>query len=493
MDNNDQTVQPVEQPVESVKDEPSTPIPVASKSNINFKVDLEYSTPLDKLPDNQEYVDMPTTNIGQIKEVLSSVIDKKLADGKEANAWLNTLNQGAQQAIFDDGLNKTTAREGASFTQKVISETGDLNAGIPKFKSKEGVKYTGEAARMRLRSNLGLGTAFTFPLWHSGFWITIKTPTEAALLELYREITSEKISLGRSVYGLMFSNSTSYTSKILLDFVLDNLYNTTLNVPDNDDIRNYIRVQDLPILIWGIACATWPKGFPYQRACIVDPDKCKHVITEKLDLKKLQWTDTSSLSTRQINHMSNRTANSMSLESVKLYVDEFTRGINKTVKLSDNGSVTLKVPTAHEHIEAGQKWISSIEERYGRSMLESENDREKYLYNQARATAMRQYSHFLKSLNVLDEEYDDRDIIDTMLDDMSSEDSFRDAFMEACSDFIDESIVSLIAIPTYKCPNCGMEQAPNRKKGVFSSLIAIDVAQTFFTLLVQKLTKIENR
>lgn len=454
-------------------------------------IEFDYTSPITNVA--TETIALPASDFKSTADCLNNVEGDSFYKAEDNQKWVGQVMAGAEQFIFDDGLKGTTEREGSKFVQKVQADSGGLMGGVPKFKSEQGVKYTGEAARMRLRSYIGLGTAFTVPLWHSGFWITFKSPTESALLELYRQISTEKVTLGRTTYGLIFSNTSVYSSKAILDFAIDNIYNTSLKLGENQDIRDFIKIQDLPLIVWGMACAVWPKGFNYQRACSVDANVCTHVITEKLDIKKLLWTDTTALTKQQINHMTNRQPNSMSVESVKIYCDSFVIGVNKKISLSDRVDVILKTPTVNEHLIAGDRWVSAIEETYGRAMMEKGETRDKFLYNQSKATAMRQYTHFVKDLVANEDSHDTVEIIEDLLDDMSGDDALRTSFTKQVSEFIENSVMSLVAIPTYKCPNCGSEQHTNKTKGLFKGLIAIDVTQTFFTLLLQKLQRLEMR
>lgn len=465
---------------------------VADKAT-NYTLSMPYSSPLEKPIVGLEQMDLPSNNMKDISDTLKKLTDKDMLKGEADQDWFNVLNNSFSAGIMDDGLSTNLSRPNASFKQSIPSANGELRAGIPKFKSAPGTAYTGQAARIRIKASLGLGTAFTVPLWHSGFWLTLKTPSEGDLLDLYRQISSEKVVLGRNTTGLIFTNSSSYTSKALIDFAVDNLYSTSLDLADNANIRNHIDIRDLPIIIWGMACATWPKGFQYRRPCVIDPDNCKHVITELIDLSKIQFTDNSRLTELQIVHMSNRAPASMSVDSLITYKKQFLNGIDTKVKLTDSGSIVLKTPTVQEHIDAGYKWVSAIESKYGQVMTESNEDRETHLFKHARATAMRQYSHNVKSIEIGDDVYDDRETIDDALDDMSGDDKIREKFLETVATYIDDSMVSIIAIPTYECPSCKKQQVPSKNIGMFSGLIAIDVAQTFFTLLVQKLRKIDNR
>ena len=463
---------------------------IASKpSNYDFKQQYTAAVPDDAYAE----LALPSGSAMETAKALRDTPNLKLENNPKLGKYLNVIQSGLETLPFAGGLEATVMREDAHFVQSVPSAVGELQAVAPRFKKKEGIKYTGESARHLMRSALKLGTVFQVPLWHSGFWVTLRSPSEGELLELYRTITADKAQLGRSTYGLLFANTTVYTNRALLDFVIDNVYETSLKLPENEDLRKHIKMQDLSLLIWGLACATWPNGFTYNRGCIADIDKCQHVITAKLNLSKLQATDMTRLADRQISHMTNRQRGSMDLESIKRYQNDFVSGHEKLIELNDTLSMVLEMPSASEYIDAGFKWISSIEDRYARSMTLDEEGREDYLMKHAQATSMRQYAHYVKKLIVDGEEIDELEDVDALLNDMSGSDNIRDPFMKACAAYLDDSVISLIAIPTYECPSCGKPQKKEEPGKPFGELIPLDVAQAFFPLLIQKLRQIQER
>lgn len=482
--------------LEDVLEETKETIEQSSVDKQNYTITNEYSK---TVPEEEfdygatETAFMPSGTVKQTSDRIKDLPKSEIASSKEGKEWLGVVSAGIESNTYAGGLVKTVLDKDANFEQGVNSEVGLLSAGAPAFKVQEGTKFSGEKARLRVRQSLKLGVIFNIPLWHSGFWIRIKAPQEAELLELYRQITSDKITLGRATYGLLFSNNTSYATRALLDFCVDCIYETSLDLKDNQDIRQYIKTPDLPILFWGLACSVWPNGFQYMRACIADAEKCNHVIKAKLDLSKLQFTNTTELTKRQITHMTKRNRGAMSLDSVKLYQDEFIKGQARQVDLNDEVKMTLQIPNALEHIDAGYRWINSIEENYGRALMQEDSKRDNYLISQGKATVMRQYGHFVKEVNVNGEIFDDQETIEGILDDLTASDQIRDKFLESVAKYLDDSVVSLIAIPTFKCPSCGEEQKLEKEKEAFPGLIPIDVNNTFFTLLVQRIQRIEAR
>jgi len=490
----DDSVEDKAETVVTEKTEPAVVTDSRSVTQANFTVQTPYTSKLEDEFDYSNETAFIPANVNTVTRDNTKDIPKtRLAETQQGKEWINSVNAALETVVYADGLVKTANREDAQFVQGVTSPQGILAAGAPVFKTNEATKFTGERARLRIRQALKLGVIFNVPLWHSGFWIRIKAPSEGDLLELYRQMTSEKIALGRASYGLLFSNNTSYASRILLDFCIENMYESSLAIKEGDNIRKYIRTPDLPILFWGLACSVYSNGFQYTRPCISDPEKCNHIVKEKLDLSKLLWTDTTALTQHQINHMTKRQRSSMETDTLKRYTDEFIRGQNKKIALSDQVNIIAKIPTVVEHIDAGYRWINTIEENYSKALIQDESKRDDYLLSQGKATVMRQYAHFVESIEVAGDVYDDVETIEEVLNDLTASDKLRSTFMDKVAEYLDDSVVSLIAIPTFTCPNCGGEQLSSKALTRHPNLIPLDIVQTFFTLLLARLRKIEAR
>lgn len=467
-------------------------VPAPEPVKPNYTISVKWSDKLAALNPNYERLTMPS---GTAKVMLDSV-DKLSGQisGLDAQSqkWAMTVGDAFGGLPHAKRLERTAAREGAHWKQSVTSAERELKAGTPSFKHSADTQYTGDRARLLARSVLRLGTVFQVPLWHSGFWVTLRTPTEGELLDLERRALQQRGILGRQTYGLLFSNSMAYTNEIFLDFILDHVYNTSINIKDDQELRKHIRLPDLSILIWALACATWPNGFQYERPCVADPDTCRHIIHEKLNLSVLQWTDETQLTPAQIKHMTSRATHSMSIEGVQSYVDGFIIGQNQQVDLAEDLKVVFRVPLAQEHIDSGARWIKTIEETYGRAMTEEPQARDAFLANQARATALREYAHCVHALKIKDLEVEDVGTIEDILNDLTARDDIRTAFMKAAGNYLDDSLISFIGIPSYECPSCGRPQ-PMSENSRFPEIIPLDVTNSFFRLLVQRTTKIQDR
>lgn len=463
---------------------------------INYQENYPWHATPPSFNNEAEILDVPTARQPVATDVLKNAPNINLDNDARAKQWSTVIGNGFATNTPSDFGRLASERQDAVWEQHVMSESGPIFGGSIRAKRQEGREPTVDQARMIIRNSLKLGNLFTIPLWHSGFHVTLRSPTEGELLDLHNRITQEKISIGRQTFGLMFSNMMVYTYQHMLDFIIEHVYETSLEISNNAELRKYIRMQDLSLLIWGLACATWPGGFQYRRGCLSNPAECHHVIEEMLNLSRLLWTDSTKLTERQIKHMTQRARASMTVESVNTYVADFLIGQNRLVKLTDTLSIGFRIPTAQEYIDCGTRWVAGIENAYGRAMMNDPAQRDAYLIDQSRATLMRQYAHCVNSIVVTENdeklEFTDPDVIDTALNDLSARDSVRDAFLKAGGDYLDSALVSFVAIPNYKCPACGGEQ-PASKTTSYPGLIPLDVMQAFFRLLVQRLVRIQNR
>lgn len=483
---------------EEVETELEEAIPAEPAPEPNFKQTQQYSSSGMGKHWNRldEIAVLPGASTTNTRAVIADLPAAKIGSSDAAAEWMTGINDGMDNTPWRMGMESTVSQPGSDWRQEIPTAEGNIAGYVPKFVTKAGVKPTGESARFQIRASLGLGSSFMAPLWHSGFWVTLRSPQEADLQNLYRQITQDKVTLGRQTYGYIFSNNTAYSTKAMMDFVRDHLYDHSIVLDKDEDIGDYIRVPDLQLLIWGMACATYTSGFQYQRSCVADMEKCRHVIKEKLNPAKLLWTDMSKLTESQKRHMLKKKRNSVSKEEVKRYVSEFVTGQAERIEINDNLAMVLQVPSVNDHIASGYKWVGTIEETYAAVLTEDPKARDKFLSDQGRATAMRQYGHFVKEVIsgevTYSQEDKEGDIIEDGLSDLTGEDKVREVFLTKVRDYIDRSIVSLVAIPTFTCPNCGGHQTGETHRH-HPELIPLDVQQVFFQILVRRLVKIEAR
>ena len=451
----------------------------------------------------------------EVKEVPIEQIDVSLPAGKQAAMirrraqlpediensrsleealYTDTMTLGLQTRmnndIFHDALAPETTDE---WKQVVKSEEGVIGATRPKFKDTD-IKLTGEKAVLRLRSLLNRGGQITIPLWHSGFFATFNAPTEEEILAFHDTITNERIQLGRKIYGAALANESVYVNKAVLDFAMDHLVDTNL-VDGREGFMRELSALDIQHVAWGLACVIYQNGFNFARAIITDDPNEHKVQTGKINVTKLQRTRRDLLTEKQIRHMSRRNQR-VSPEALKAYHDEFTRGVPREIQLTENVKVTLEVPKAITHIDAGYSWVDGIVEMIDESFhVNGIDERNRKITTLSKATQLRQYDHWVKKISVYNQNYDkwedfERDeeyTVEMMLGDLSSDDELRKKFFDEVRNYMNDSTISLIAVPT------ASEQedkvAPNR----FPSLFPIDCVSVFILLLSRRRQSVEIR
>jgi hypothetical protein len=231
----------------------------------NFRIDEAYSSGPVEFDPELPVVVFPAASREATLNAVRNAPNVDIAPGnRKIDRYATVIREGLNHIPMGNDEDEMRGDEGADFGQNVTVNDIKLMGFKPGFKKREGVRVSGEAARSLFRSRLGLGTLFSVPLWHSGFWVTLRTPTEGALLELHRELAQEKVLLGRATYGLLFSQMTGYTTKVMCDFVAKHIHTTSLKLEsENDSLLNYISVADYQLLIWGLTCATWPTGYQF--------------------------------------------------------------------------------------------------------------------------------------------------------------------------------------------------------------------------------------
>lgn len=489
----------VSEPV--VKNEDDEDVPELNQRPKQFAtLEFHYSEKTDWNP-QLDTISLPSNHDKETRRVIENSPNINLNDDADTRKWASVVEDGLEYTTEGEIFVPTLEDDTSAFRQCLEHNGTKLAASQPKFKNNENQKLTGERGVIRIMSYLGLGTLFNTPLWHTGIWVTFKAPTESEIIELNRMLVADKIRFGRSTYSLAFSNLTSYTTDKLVKFALDHVYDTTLKSEDigPGGLRDIISCQDIPSLLWGFTCTMYPRGFQYNRACINDPVKCNHVIEEKLNLSKLQWTNNNALTDWQKTHMSVRRANSKSLADVNRYKEELSRIQKRRVALETGYdtelAITLKTPTINEHIDSGHRWVGEIvalvEKTLGTDA--SENEKNTLIVRHGQASAMRQYVHWVDSIEVDTNIVDDAETIEETIDVLSSDNAIRTSFINSVIEYINKSTISVIGIPTFKCPKCKMEQTSDQPLPRHESIIPLDVHQLFFALATAQISRIITR
>ena len=115
---------------------------------------------------------------------------------------------------------------------------------------------------------MGVGEVTQIPLWHSGFWITIRPPKSSDVINIEYELAKNVINLGRQTNTLVFSNSSVLFNKIVAEYILKHISETSLKLPADEDLLDYIDVRDLNLMVIGMIASMYPRSIPITKSCI---------------------------------------------------------------------------------------------------------------------------------------------------------------------------------------------------------------------------------
>lgn len=474
---------------------------VSEKHPPNFAQSGDYSNPLDESKNTDIPLALPSANMSNLLDTLSNMAKVQLSSDS-AKLWSETLEYSASMDImpyskmFSKPLfEERLASEASDFRQYVESDSGRLSAVKPKIaKTAPGGTVSGEAALLKVNSMLTMGTSVQIPLWHSGFWVSIKAPSEGALIELDERIALEKGKLGRNTRGTAFSHSGVYIRGHLFNFIIDHIYDCNVKDWNEQMLRENILATDMAILTWGLSCAIYPKGYPFTRACVSNVSECQHVIKETLNIPKLLWTDNNAMSDKQKTHMAQRSSK-VTLDRVTWYQEEFTHPKSTNLRVNDAVAMDLRVPSMLETISAGVQWAEDIEQmtEAGLGKDIKYEKRARYMDEQSKLIMLRRYSHWVKRFIIGDEDdvavvaENDRETIDKVCEQLSADTDTIRTFRDHVQTFIDNAAFSIVGIPTYTCPSCGGEQQDVYGRSPY--IIPLEIEQLFIILVAFKRSK----
>lgn len=418
---------------------------------------------------------------------------------KELKEWREVAEESVNYytvgGLYQDRFSDKDSR----FKQGIETKDGSLlNISVPKFKESSG-EIKGELALLKISKALGLGDVKNVPLPHSGIWVTIKPPTEKDLIDFYNSVYREKVSLGRSTFGLTLSNFSVHINNRLFDFILRHVHVTNYSDMPTSELKNYVLIHDFPILAWGFACTMYPNGFDYQRNCINDINECSHISKEILNMCKIVWIDNPQLSEFQKSVMEEIRPNKLTLDGYRKYISEHKKVVGTTFTTKRGIKFRLKVPTFAEYTSDGLAWINSINTAIDKIILvEGDEDKTDEVKNEmlnqyVKTSILRQFNHFVDYIDTTEGTVTDRNTINKALEMFSGDDELRSEIIENILKFKADSTIGIIGIPEYECPKCKAGQNPNPINKRFVNVIPLDVMNLFFTLITLKISRILER
>ena len=225
-----------------------------------------------------------------LKEFLDRVGDTSGKERKPSRAWLEQFEVAMEHLVLGGMFSEALGDKDSKWHQYLEHEGKRIRAHKPKYLVPEEGQVTGPTAQAVLDNRLGLGGHITIVLPHSGFWITIKPVTPLEFLTLDERLSAVKNEFGRASIGLVFNNNRVYVVKHMVEFLLERVYDCSIEGWEDLDLTDYIKVTDLLILAAGGGYTLYPHGFDYAAPCTADND-CDHTQKAVLKIPNCIWYD----------------------------------------------------------------------------------------------------------------------------------------------------------------------------------------------------------
>jgi hypothetical protein len=445
-------------------------------------------------------------NFEQIAANMNKGIVANVTDATRWHAIINNAINKVSPLELDEGmgcLDRAAERPGADWTTTVSSGTDKMFAGTPVLKAdNSGALLTGAKAIQRVTSMMSnLGQTLHVPMYASGFWLMLKAPTLSEWIALDNKIAFEKSEISRRSRGLALSNVTVVVKGHIMDFILDRVIDCSIADWTPELIRENLDSRDFPALTTYCAATAYTNGFPISIPCITDASKCMHYTRDLINLTKIVWTDSNKLSAMQKTFMSKRRER-RNLEQLKAYRESFVTPDSNVFVVNDHINIEFAAPLFETELNQGYAWLQSlqmaIDEAFGQEF--SGNRRDTYLNNQIKATSVRAWSHWIKRISISSIDKDDNEVIENIEDldtintlcvNFSSDNELADRLEKAVMAFINDSVVSLVAVPNFACPNCGSYHVT--ADGPNKHLLPIDPISYFFIVLLRRVLEAKAR
>lgn len=386
---------------------------------------------------------------------------------------------GTSGAAFDLAL----ARQDTVWNQG-MQKDGDSYAGLVTSKS------NGKGALAALRRKRKSGSPSTVFLPASGFIVKFRAPHERDFCDFDIAMALETAKVGVNSYGLLMSASSGIYVRNIIEFCLQFVEATSLEI-GGDDLKNAlidrIDKDDYWLLIVGMLAAKFPSGIPWGLSCL-NPE-CDHVSEGRLNLARAIRMGSSLISDEQralYYRQRGDDDNTISYEDQAEYRQKH-QSVAASVFETDGVRVEFGRCSLGDFFDVTEEWKDEINETTTRALTDyaTEKDRENHLRVNAESRRLTRYLHMVKSITI--DEGDGkvsvattREEIKTMLGELSPDRTYVAEFEAAVTKFTEMSRLAVFGYMGKNCPHCGKEQG--EKNGDFRGIVTISPDRLFFVL-----------
>lgn len=501
----------------NIKDEQKVTTPKALTDGLiapaeEFEGRVEYQRPWDtefteEVGGKYEPFVMPSLSRAHTAFAEKAMPAIAIGDDAKSRKWLEVVNKGLRSTTYNGMYQDEVRTSEAPFSNDVEFRGRKLNPRHVTWAPLGNEKLEGSRSAVRTMTTLGLTALTQVALWSSGIWVTFRAASDLDYVRFNQSLTEMNYNLGRATYGLAFSALTGLTTSKIVDFLIEFIFETTIDIDltqfeptdANHPLRKLIHSEDIPVMIAAFMESRFPKGYPYERACLDNPGKSNCVIKRTFNLKELIINRTSTLDNNHFMFMCDRRSRVRTMDEVLNYQKTL---INNEAKRYNVGMfngyeifITVKSVNIADMEASTNSWIGSLVSSVEKLVSEDTNmtKRNQLLNQMSLASIARQYTHYISQIDIGHAVMDEKEAIEEQLSVFSAHDEIRKKIMEAVVTHLEKNVISIVAAPVLQCDNCGKSTKDEATKTNFTNAVPLDTIQLFFVLFLQILMQLKDR
>lgn len=430
-----------------------------------------------------------------------------IGDDERSRKWIEAVNKGMRHSTFNGMYQDEVRTSEVPFTNYTEFRGRELNPRHVNWPAIGNETLAGSRAAIRTMTALGLTSLSQVPLWASGIWMTFRAPSDLDFVRFNQSLTDVTYNLGRATYGLAFSALTAITTTKIVDFLLEFVFETTVDIDltaysptdPKHPLRSLIRTEDIPVMIAGFMESRFPNGFPYERACLDNPANSNCVVKRVFKLLEMIVSRTANLSEKHKMFMTDRRMRVRSIEQVKDYQNTLINNESSRYSIGKYNGYDMFITVKSVSIEAMEtstiSWIGSLVMKVEQIVSEDTDmkKRNAILKQMSLASIARQYTHFISQIQIGQAVMDEKEAIEEQISLFSAHDDIREAIMSAVVTHLEKNVISIVAAPVLKCDKCNKDNSEEATNDRFTNAVPLDTVELFFGLLFQILMRLKDR
>lgn len=348
--------------------------------------------------------------------------------------------------------------------------------------------------------SLGINTKIT--LYHSGFIICFKPPTNAALLDLESRLNKDELHIAKETNNLIYSNFGIVKTGVLIEFMREHILYTTLDIKDDEDVFDYVNPLDTPLIELAVLNSMTSGKIEIEKSCkntFIAPDAknniepCDFSVSGLINLNELLYVDSNPdvMNKFMLDTLSLFKPSSVSTERALEY-QKRVNSLMEPIEVEYEGKqlkINIEMPSMNKYLIDGKRWINKVKTNTIKALGEKAPvyDKEAYANKLLYINLVGMYNTYFKSVEFGSNVIYDTDTIENYIIASLSED--KQLYSTIIKQFrlnIIKAHVAMVASVNFTCPKCKEKQDPEKHK--WDKLIPLDVGTLFLEVATLKIT-----